>query len=172
VHPESNEVTLRARLDRLAEARERERSMGPATVICGCKEWVFSDKAGALGEFAAATEYAFTSVIQVSGLSPLKLRRCLNVIPDTPSCQNDMSCGGVRLHYGHPDIFDKLHIMTRVSYFWDRVTTQRYRLIITVIIDLQGGVSKATKNLHVSEDVFGGLNHILKGGISRFTEVG
>jgi hypothetical protein len=35
------------------------------TAICGFKEWIFSHKAGALASFAAATEYAFATVIQV-----------------------------------------------------------------------------------------------------------
>lgn len=48
--------------------------------------------------------------------------------------------GRVRMHYGHPDVFDKMYIMTR------------------------GGMSKATRQLHISEDVFGGYNHCLRGG--------
>ncbi len=57
-----------------------------------------------------------------------------------------MALGNVRLHYGHPDVFDKLATMTR------------------------GGVSKATRGLHVSEDLMGGLNHVLRGARSHFTE--
>lgn len=34
----------------------------------------------------------------------------------------------------------------------------------------QGGVSKATRGLHVSEDVLGGLNHVLRGGKVKYTE--
>ena len=65
---------------------------GPTpTAICGFKEWIFSHKAGALASFAASTEYAFATIIQ-----------------------SDMARGNVRLHYGHPDVFDKLHCMTRV----------------------------------------------------------
>lgn len=47
---------------------------------------------GALGSFAAATEYTFGALVQ-----------------------RVMAQGGVRLHYGHPDVFNKLHIMTRVG---------------------------------------------------------
>eukprot|EP00878_Enallax_costatus_P028731 GHUV01031068.1.p1 GENE.GHUV01031068.1~~GHUV01031068.1.p1 ORF type:complete len:275 (-),score=41.70 GHUV01031068.1:603-1427(-) len=47
--------------------------------------------------------------------------------------------GAVRFHYGHPDVWDKLFTMTN------------------------GGVSKSTKSLHVSEDVFGGYNVMLRG---------
>lgn len=48
--------------------------------------------------------------------------------------------GRARFHYGHPDVWDKLWVMTR------------------------GGISKASRNLHVSEDVFGGFNAGLRGG--------
>jgi hypothetical protein len=50
-----------------------------------------------------------------------------------------LHAGGCRFHYGHPDVWDKLFTMTN------------------------GGVSKATKSLHVSEDVFGGYNVMLRG---------
>ena len=50
-----------------------------------------------------------------------------------------MLAGAVRFHYGHPDVWDKLFTMTN------------------------GGVSKSTKSLHVSEDVFGGYNVMLRG---------
>jgi callose synthase len=44
------------------------------------------------------------------------------------------------MHYGHPDIFDKIFHASR------------------------GGISKANKTLCVSEDIFGGFNSVLKGG--------
>ena len=47
---------------------------------------------------------------------------------------------GARMHYGHPDLLDKLFFMTR------------------------GGVSKASKMLHVSEDIFAGFKSTLRGG--------
>ena len=40
------------------------RAAGAHTAICGFKEYIFSHKAGALASFAAATEYAFATVIQ------------------------------------------------------------------------------------------------------------
>ena len=52
----------------------------------------------------------------------------------------------VRFHYGHPDV-------------WDRVWAQA-----------NGGVAKATKTLHVSEDIFGGVNVFLRGGDIKYTE--
>ena len=74
--------------------------------------------AGALGSFAAGTEFAFGTILQRTMTFP----------------------GRARFHYGHPDVWDKLWVMTR------------------------GGISKAARNLHVSEDVFGGFNAGLRGG--------
>ena len=45
----------------------------------------------------------------------------------------------IRFHYGHPDLFDKMFFMTR------------------------GGVSKASKGINLSEDIFAGFNSMLRG---------
>jgi len=47
---------------------------------------------------------------------------------------------GVRFHYGHPDFFHRIAAMTC------------------------GGVSKASKGINLSEDIFGGFNFVLRGG--------
>ena len=52
----------------------------------------------------------------------------------------------VRFHYGHPDVFDKLFFMGR------------------------GGVSKATKGINLSEDIFAGFNAVLRGSSIVFRE--
>ncbi|KAH9706158.1 callose synthase 7 [Citrus sinensis] len=46
----------------------------------------------------------------------------------------------VRFHYGHPDIFDRIFHITR------------------------GGISKASKTINLSEDIFAGMNSTLRGG--------
>lgn len=43
-----------------------------------------------------------------------------------------MHCYRVRFHYGHPDVFDRIFHLTR------------------------GGVSKASKTINLSEDIFSG----------------
>ncbi|MED6124884.1 Callose synthase 3 [Stylosanthes scabra] len=48
--------------------------------------------------------------------------------------------GRVRFHYGHPDVFDRLFHLTR------------------------GGVSKASKVINLSEDIFAGFNSTLREG--------
>ena len=45
----------------------------------------------------------------------------------------------LRFHYGHPDLFDKTFFMSR------------------------GGVSKASKGINLSEDIFAGFNSVLRG---------
>lgn len=50
------------------------------------------------------------------------------------------------MHYGHPDFIDKLTLMG------------------------QGGVSKAVKGLHLSEDVYAGLDLKLNGGRVKHRE--
>ncbi|KAL1523264.1 hypothetical protein AB1Y20_018214 [Prymnesium parvum] len=52
----------------------------------------------------------------------------------------------VRFHYGHPDVWDKQWAMSN------------------------GGVSKASKSLHLSEDIFGGVNVIARGGEVSYVE--
>lgn len=46
----------------------------------------------------------------------------------------------LRFHYGHPDVFEKMFFMTR------------------------GGISKPSKGINLSEDVFAGYNNVLRGG--------
>ena len=52
----------------------------------------------------------------------------------------------VRFHYGHPDVWDKVWAFS------------------------SGGVSKASKTLHVSEDIFAGFNCVLRGGDVEYLE--
>ncbi|XP_028551898.1 putative callose synthase 8 isoform X3 [Dendrobium catenatum] len=52
----------------------------------------------------------------------------------------------VRFHYGHPDLFDRIFHITR------------------------GGISKASKNINLSEDVFAGFNSILRQGHVTYNE--
>ena len=52
----------------------------------------------------------------------------------------------VRFHYGHPDVWDKVWAIS------------------------SGGVAKASRTLHVSEDIFGGFNVVLRGGTIDYAE--
>mmetsp|Transcript_2084 Transcript_2084/g.7452 ORF Transcript_2084/g.7452 Transcript_2084/m.7452 type:complete len:1929 (-) Transcript_2084:164-5950(-) len=92
--------------------------------IVGFREHIFSNSSGAVGEFAAATEYTFGTIVQRVFSVPLH----------------------VRFHYGHPDFFDKTWTMSR------------------------GGLSKAVKTCHISEDIFGGFNVVARGGKVHYEE--
>lgn len=102
----------------------RDSNSSMPVALVGFREWVFSQDSGALASFAATTEFTFGSIMQRIMTWP----------------------GAVRFHYGHPDLWNKLFVMTR------------------------GGVSKATRGFHISEDVFAGYNHTLRGGKTKFKE--
>jgi 1,3-beta-glucan synthase len=53
---------------------------------------------------------------------------------------------GGRLHYGHPDFLNTIFMTTR------------------------GGVSKAQKGLHVNEDIYAGMQALMRGGRIKHTE--
>lgn len=91
--------------------------------IIGFREHIFSN-VGLLGRLAADSEFTFGTVIQRTMDWPLD----------------------ARLHYGHPDMMDKLQMLQ------------------------QGGVSKGTKGLNLSEDVFAGLDLVLRGGWTDYKE--
>ncbi|KAF0728206.1 hypothetical protein Ae201684_014031 [Aphanomyces euteiches] len=91
---------------------------GKGAQIIGMKEHVFTAKASSLARFMTLQELVFVTLTQRVMANPLQ----------------------TRMHYGHPDVFDKVYIMTN------------------------GGVSKASKGINLSEDVFAGYNCALRGG--------
>ncbi|KAL3922878.1 MAG: hypothetical protein SGILL_001970 [Bacillariaceae sp.] len=106
----------------LQEFAKRE---GPLpTTILGLREHIFTGSVSSLANYMALQEISFVTLGQRVLTRPLH----------------------IRLHYGHPDIFDKLFSMTR------------------------GGVSKASKGINLSEDIFAGYNNILRGGSVGFKE--
>ena len=94
------------------------------TAILGFREHIFTGSVSALANYMAMQETAFVSLGQRVLNNPLRMR----------------------LHYGHPDIFDKLFFLTR------------------------GGVSKASKGINLSEDIFAGYNCVTRGGQVDFKE--
>eukprot|EP00746_Dinoflagellata_sp_MGD_P059222 gnl/MRDRNA2_/MRDRNA2_25290_c0_seq1.p1 gnl/MRDRNA2_/MRDRNA2_25290_c0~~gnl/MRDRNA2_/MRDRNA2_25290_c0_seq1.p1 ORF type:complete len:1035 (+),score=149.27 gnl/MRDRNA2_/MRDRNA2_25290_c0_seq1:128-3106(+) len=91
--------------------------------ILGFREHIFSC-IGSLGDVAAQSEFVFGTVTQRT------MARALDC----------------RLHYGHPDILDKIQAIH------------------------QGGMSKATRGLNLSEDVFAGMDLVLRGGWVEYRE--
>ena len=96
----------------------------PMTIL-GIREHIFTGSVSSLANYMAKQETSFVTLGQ----------RVLN----KPLCS--------RLHYGHPDVFDKLWFMSR------------------------GGVSKASKGINLSEDIYAGYNSVVRGGSVGFKEV-
>ncbi|KAI5062741.1 hypothetical protein GOP47_0023280 [Adiantum capillus-veneris] len=86
--------------------------------ILGIRENVFTGSVSSLASFMSAQETSFVT------LSQRVLAKLLRI----------------RMHYGHPDMFDRLWFLTR------------------------GGVSKASKAINISEDIYAGFNCTLRGG--------
>ncbi|XXG90080.1 hypothetical protein AAC387_Pa12g1925 [Persea americana] len=86
--------------------------------ILGVREHIFTGSVSSLAWFMSAQETSFVTLGQRILANPLK----------------------VRMHYGHPDVFDRLWFMSR------------------------GGLSKASKVINISEDIFAGFNCTLRGG--------
>jgi callose synthase len=94
------------------------------TTILGFREHIFTGGVSSLANYMALQEYSFVTLGQRVLNRPLRMR----------------------LHYGHPDLFDKLFFMQN------------------------GGVSKASKSINLSEDIFAGYNNVLRGGAVEFKE--
>ena len=94
------------------------------TTILGFREHIFTGGVSSLANYMALQEYSFVTLGQRVLNRPLRMR----------------------LHYGHPDVFDKLFFMQN------------------------GGISKASKGINLSEDIFAGYNNVLRGGAVEFKE--
>jgi len=101
----------------------------PPVTIVGFREHIFTGSVSSLANYMALQELCFVTLGQRVLSNPLRMR----------------------LHYGHPDIFDKLWFVTR------------------------GGVSKASKGINLSEDIFAGYNAVIRGGsvtMKEYAQVG
>ncbi|XP_020093274.1 callose synthase 9 isoform X2 [Ananas comosus] len=86
--------------------------------ILGVREHVFTGSVSSLAAFMSNQETSFVTLGQRVLANPLK----------------------VRMHYGHPDVFDRVFHITR------------------------GGISKASRIINISEDIFAGFNSTLRQG--------
>ncbi|XP_004294021.1 PREDICTED: callose synthase 11 [Fragaria vesca subsp. vesca] len=86
--------------------------------ILGVRENIFTGSVSSLAWFMSNQEMSFVTLNQRVLANPLK----------------------VRMHYGHPDVFDRFWFLPR------------------------GGISKASKVINISEDIFAGFNCTLRGG--------
>lgn len=86
--------------------------------LLGVREHIFTGSVSSLAWFMSAQETSFVTLGQRVLANPLK----------------------IRMHYGHPDVFDRFWFLTR------------------------GGISKASRVINISEDIFAGFNCTLRGG--------
>lgn len=89
----------------------------PPTIL-GVREHVFTGSVSSLAWFMSNQETSFVTLGQRVLACPLK----------------------VRMHYGHPDVFDRIFHITR------------------------GGISKSSRVINISEDIFAGFNSTLRQG--------
>merc|ERR1719478_25116 len=106
----------------LEEFRSKENAL-PITIL-GFREHIFTGSVSSLANYMALQETSFVTLGQRVLARPLR----------------------IRLHYGHPDVFDKLFFITR------------------------GGISKSSKGINLSEDIFAGYNCVIRGGTVGFKE--
>lgn len=97
--------------------------------ILGFREHIFTGSVSSVANYMALQELSFVTLGQRVLRNPLRIRQ----------------------HYGHPDMFDKLFVMT------------------------EGGMSKASRGINLSEDVFAGFNATIRGhsiGFKEYAQVG
>lgn len=97
--------------------------------ILGFREHIFTGEVSSVANYMALQEKSFVTLGQRVLYSPLRVRQ----------------------HYGHPDLFDKMYVMTK------------------------GGMSKASRGINLSEDVYSGFNATIRGesvGFQEYIQVG
>ncbi|VVA96788.1 unnamed protein product [Arabis nemorensis] len=101
----------------LLEEFDQDHGIRPPTIL-GVREHVFTGSVSSLASFMSNQETSFVTLGQRVLAKPLK----------------------IRMHYGHPDVFDRVFHITR------------------------GGISKASRVINISEDIFAGFNSTLRQG--------
>ncbi|XP_065627232.1 callose synthase 9 [Quercus suber] len=101
----------------LLEEFGSDHGIRPPTIL-GVREHVFTGSVSSLASFMSNQEGSFVTMGQRVLANPLK----------------------IRMHYGHPDVFDRVFHITR------------------------GGISKASCVINISEDIFAGFNSTLRQG--------
>lgn len=107
----------------LCEFKRQSTPNHPCTIV-GFRENIYTGSLSSVANYMALQEGCFVSLGQRVLARPLR----------------------IRMHYGHPDVFDKLWFMSR------------------------GGISKASKGINLSEDIFAGFNAVLRGASVSFHE--
>ncbi|XP_047316862.1 callose synthase 10 [Impatiens glandulifera] len=101
----------------LLEEFKADHGLRPPTIL-GVREHVFTGSVSSLAWFMSNQETSFVTLGQRVLAKPLK----------------------VRMHYGHPDVFDRIFHISR------------------------GGISKSSRVINISEDIYAGFNSTLRQG--------
>ncbi|XP_021899823.1 callose synthase 9-like [Carica papaya] len=99
----------------LLEEFHCDHGIRPPTIL-GVREHVFTGSVSSLASFMSNQETSFVTLGQRTLANPLK----------------------IRMHYGHPDVFDRVFHITR------------------------GGISKASRVINISEDIFAGMTSLFE----------
>ncbi|KAK2996849.1 hypothetical protein RJ639_025655 [Escallonia herrerae] len=102
--------------------------------ILGVREHIFTGSVSSLAWFMSNQETSFVTIGQRVLARPLKYASFL------VDMSYMLTILWVRFHYGHPDVFDRIFHITR------------------------GGISKASRGINLSEDIFAGFNSTLRRG--------
>lgn len=111
-------LKVRNLLEEFKFNRESDLGNRRRPTILGVREHVFTGSVSSLASFMSNQETSFVTLGQRVLANPLK----------------------VRMHYGHPDVFDRIFHITR------------------------GGISKASRVINISEDIYSGFNSTLRQG--------
>ncbi|GJT10544.1 callose synthase 9 [Tanacetum coccineum] len=103
------EETLKMR--NLLQEFHKNHGIRPATIL-GVREYIYTERASSVASFMSKNETSLVTIAQRVLANPLK----------------------VRMHYGHPDVFDRVFHITR------------------------GGISKASRGINISEDIYAGYS--------------
>ncbi|URE04732.1 callose synthase [Musa troglodytarum] len=107
--------------------------------ILGVREHIFTGSVSSLAWFMSNQETSFVTIGQRVLASPLNLQYAAG--PKLVLLTLHFGyLVRVRFHYGHPDVFDRIFHITR------------------------GGISKASRGINLSEDIFAGFNSTLRRG--------
>ncbi|XP_031403212.1 callose synthase 10 isoform X2 [Punica granatum] len=114
---QDNYLEEAVKMRNLLEEFRANHGLRPPTIL-GVREHVFTGSVSSLAWFMSNQETSFVTLGQRVLAYPLK----------------------VRMHYGHPDVFDRVFHITR------------------------GGISKASRVINISEDIYAGFNSTLRQG--------
>ncbi|PPR85546.1 hypothetical protein GOBAR_AA35144 [Gossypium barbadense] len=130
----------------LLEEFNEDHGVRPPTIL-GVREHIFTGSVSSLAWFMSNQETSFVTIGQRVLARPLTASHAettdMSYIEFLTDCLMQVISKlvpVVRFHYGHPDVFDRIFHITR------------------------GGISKGSRGINLSEDIFAGFNSTLRRG--------